>query len=505
MSNKYQNPNLVIKNVIYLFVRLLFVLIMAFYTTRLTLQVLGDEKFGIYNIVGGIITVFAIISMPIVNSLQRFFNVEFSRGIIDQNVVFNTSFKLILMMMALIAVLYETIGLYFINEIIQYPVNEKATVNIIFQILVLANLFQFLTIPYVALLFSKENMGIPATCEIIASIMKLALLFVILFIPIDVLIPYSCILFLVYFLQFVFYCVYCYIKYDESHLHNNIDVSLQKSMLSFSGWNFIESVAGISITYISNIFINVFGGILYNTAYGISKQLSSAVLQFSTSVLKAADPQITSSTATDNTSYRNRLVMTTMKISFLGIAFICIAFQIDGMLMLDIWLDKVPDYVFEFCELSLVGAVFSSIILPFRTLILATGQIKKFFLWYGILSLLAMLIMFSTLKSGMPVITAMYIIVIYGFATFLLAIFTAVRLTNMHLSMIFRELGRALIALVLCAFVYIVCHSLLNNDLLGLFISILLSFTSLIISSYMLAFDESEKNKVKNIIRKIKK
>lgn len=504
MNNKYQDSNLVVKNAIYLFLRLLFVLILAFYSTRITLQVLGDEKFGIYNIVGGTIAVFAIISMPIVNSLQRFFNVEFARGIINKNIIFNTSFKLIIIIVFFIAILYETIGLYFINFVIKYPVEEKLTVNIIFQILVVANLFQFLAVPYIALLYSKENMGIPATSEIIASIFRLLFLFVIPLIPVNVLIPYACILLFVYFIQFVFYCVYCYNKYDECNITKETDNGLQKNMLTFSIWNFIESIAGISITYISNIFINVFGGIIYNTAYGISKQLSSAVLQFSTNILKAADPQITSATATDNISYRNLLVMTTMKISFLGIAFICIAFQFDGLFMLDIWLDKVPEYAFKFCELSLIGSVFSSIILPFRTLILATGKIKRYFLCYGILSGTAMFAMFISLKIGMPVLTIMYIIVAYGFATFVLAIVNVVKLTNLRLLTILRDIGRTIIALVICVFVYYSLHQFLNNNIVSLFVNLTFSFISLAIVSYFIVLDEPEKNKIKDLIIEFK-
>ena len=186
MSYKYQNSNLVIKNGAFLFLRLLLVLFLGFFTTRLTLQVLGDEKFGIYNIVGGIIAIFAIISMPVRDSLQRFFNVEFTKEDIKPSVVFFTSVKIVKWMILIITILYESIGLYLINYVIKYPAEEQLAVNIIFQISVVSNIFGFAALPYLSLLFAKENMGVPAICEIVGAVLKILLLYLIPYIPVDI-------------------------------------------------------------------------------------------------------------------------------------------------------------------------------------------------------------------------------------------------------------------------------------------------------------------------------
>lgn len=315
MSNKFQNPNLVVKNGVFLFLRFLLVLFLGFFTTRLTLQVLGDEKFGIYNIVGGIIAIFAIISMPVRDSLQRFFNVEFSQENRAPGTVFYTSVRIVRVMIIVITFLYETVGLYLINDVIKYPATETLAVNIIFQISVIANLFGFIALPYISLLYSRENMSIPAVCEIVGAIIRICLLYLIPFVPVNVLIPYSCIFLITNIGLYLFYLVYCRSNYSDCFANNGVDKELQKNMLGFSGWSFVEAVAGIAQTYVSNVFINVFGGVLYNTAYGISKQLQNAVVSFSSNVLKASDPQITSSTATNNSVYRDQLVITTSKIS----------------------------------------------------------------------------------------------------------------------------------------------------------------------------------------------
>lgn len=504
MSNKYQNSNLVIKNGIYLFLRLLLVLFLGFFTTRLTLQVLGDEKFGIYNIVGGIIAIFAIISMPVRDSIQRFFNVEFSQEKCTPGIVFHTSIRLIWAMVLLITILYETIGIFLINYIIVYPEEETLAVNVIFQLSVLSNLFGFIALPHVALLFARENMGIPALCEIITAFIKIGLLYFIPLVPVDVLIPYAAIFLLINVGLFVFYHIYCHNKYPECFDNNNIDRTLKRNMLGFSGWTFLESVAGIALTYLSNVFINIFGGVLYNTAYGISKQLQNAVVSFASNVLKASDPQITSSTATNNFSYRDQLVMTTAKISFLGVSFAYIIFHFDGAFLLDLWLDVVPQYAFSFCDLTLLATVFASISLPFRTLIMATGKIKGYFITYGIVSLLSMVLMYIVLNLNYPILSVMYIITISSVLMFVASVLFSSHLAGLRIMFVVKNLLLSLLTLIIVGIVYLLSKSIVRSEFLGIGFAIILSTTALIIVGYMLAFNETEKIKFKQIVSKLK-
>ena len=503
MSNKYQNSNLVIKNGIYLFLRLLFVLFLGFFTTRITLQVLGDEKFGIYNIVGGIIAVFAIVSMPIRDSLQRFFNVEFTNERIKPGIVFFTSERIVRWMILIIAILYETVGLFLINFVIKYPSEEHLVVNIIFQITVLSNIYGFASLPYLSLLFAKENMGVPAICEIVGAVLKIILIYLIPYIPVDVLIPYASIFLLIHWATYVFYRWYSKHKYVEGFLIKEENLDLRKSMLSFSGWSFIEAVAGIGLTYVSNIFINVFGGVLYNTAYGISKQLQNSVVSFSSNVMKAADPQITSSTTSANDHYRNQLVLTSSKISFLVVSFIYIVFHFDGAFLLDLWLDKVPNYSLAFCDLAILATVFTSISLPYRTLIMATGRVKNYFLSYGAISLVAMVIMFIGLKLGAPIISAMYIIMLSSVLMWIVAVFFSLKYTTLSFRSVFNDFFRQLFVVVCSAITYYFVSTLFNIGFVRLLVSILTSFIVLSSLSYIIALNEAENNKIKQLISRI--
>jgi len=500
MPNQFQNPNLVIKNGAFLLFRMLFVLFLGFFATRLTLQILGDEKFGIYNIVGGIIAVFAIISLPVRDSLQRFFNVELAKEEHDPTVVFNTSKKIVFLMVLVITLLYETVGLYLINNVIQYPEEEHFAVNVIFQLSVLTNIIGFAQLPYLSLLFSRENMSIPAFCEIGGAIVKIVFIYLIVYIPVDVLIPYASIFLIINSTIYCFYSKYCRKVYHECYKNKESDKGLRKEMLSFSGWSFVEAVAGISLTYISDLFINVFGGVLYNTAYGISKQLQNAIVSFTTNVVKASEPQITSGTTTGNYNYRDQLLMTTMKLSFLFTAYVYVFFYFDGEWLLKLWLGRIPLYVVKFCELMLFSIVFTSIASPFRTLILATGKIKGYFICYGIISLVSMLCMLILLKMGFPVITVMYLIMASYTLMFVAAIFFANRVASISFLLIMKNLLLSIITIVLAGIVYYATRLFFSGGLSSVLICACVSFVTLLILTYFVALNTTEKKKLKNVL-----
>lgn len=505
MKGNIQNSNLVIRNGAYLFIRLLLVLFLSFFATRLALQVLGDEKFGIYNIVGGIIAIFAIVSMPIRDSLQRFFNVEFTRESIKPCVILRTSTRIVRWMIFLITVLYESVGLYLINGVIKYPADEQIVVNIVFQLSIITNVFGFAALPYISLLFAKENMGIPAMCEIACAVFKILMLGLISFVPVNVLVPYAGIYVLMNGMAYVFYQVYCRKYYPDCFSREKQeDKNLRKNMLSFSGWSFVEAVAGIALTYVSNIFINIFGGVLYNTAYGISKQLQDGVVAFASNVIKAADPQITSSTVASNDGYRNQLVWTTSKISFLAVAFMYVVFHFDGMLLLRVWLERVPDHVYEFANLAILGTIFTSISMPYKTLIRATGRVKVYFTTFGFVSLLSMILMAVLLKLGYPAITVMYILMADNVLMFFIGVGYSVKVTSLPLGMSLVSFLPALFAMMVSGGVYYLTKIAIGGGWMGCLLAVATSLMTLAIVGYSVALNKEEKDKIKFVVHKIR-
>lgn len=504
MRSDIKNPNLIVRNGAYLFVRLLLVMAIAFYATRLTLSVLGDEDYGINNIIGGVISVFSIISMPITGALQRFFNVEFTRQEISGRVVFCTSLRIIAILAICMTVIYETIGLYLVNEVLKYPVERKFVVNVIFQITVLTIIFHFFCMAYSSLLFSKEDMGIPATVEIIVSVLKLLFLLFIPYVPVDRLITYTTMILGVSIFQFFFYVIYCWKKHEESRWTRQKDKVLQNEILKFAGWSSINSIAGISLTYLSNIFINMFGGVLYNTAYGIASQLSHAVVSFSTNVLKAVDPQITSSTIAEQDFYRNKVTLSAIKISFYGVGFCFVVFLFYGDYLLKLWLGHVPAYVFEFCSIALLNILFTSIVLPIRTIILATGKIRIFFVNYLIIAIVANVLMYVLLHEGWPIITVMYLIMAANVGNFVSAVIIVNKLSSLTVWSIVNMTIRIVSLLILAGAILHFLQKEYENTFIGFLISMAVAFMLTLIVGYFIAVDESEKKYIYKIVRHIR-
>ena len=209
MSHIIKDPNLIVRNGIYLSLRLILVLIASFYITRLTLDILGNVDYGINNIVGGITVIFSIITMPLITTIQRFFNVEFAKDKYNETVIFNTSKRLIFSIIILLIILYETIGLYLIKNVINIPEERQTVALYVYQITVVTNLLTFLYVPYQALLFSKENMGVLAYTEVGLSLFRIILLLIVPFISFDYLISCSLILLFGHFFIFVYYYHYC--------------------------------------------------------------------------------------------------------------------------------------------------------------------------------------------------------------------------------------------------------------------------------------------------------
>ena len=501
MDNGQRNPKLILKNSTYLFLRLGVSLFIAFYTTRLTLQVLGDVDYGINSIVGGIIAMFAVISLPIVNSLQRFFNVEFSKKDIDPNIVFNTALRIILLLTVVMLLLYETIGLFFILNVIDYPVDRKSAVIAIFHIGALSSAISFLIIPFTALLFSKENMGVPATIGIIDSVLKFLLLIAIPYVPLDSLVLFSIIQLFLFIGELIFYWSYCKHLYPYIFFVKKYDLVLGKKMLSFSGWNIIESAATISITYISNIFVNVFGGVLYNTAYGLAKQLNSALMAFTMNVLKAVEPQITTATVAQDDKYRNQLLLTTIKTTMIGMGFIFLVFNFYGSFLLELWLKHVPDYSLWFCELFLLSSIFTSVFLPLLSLILAIGNVRNFFIAYGTVSLVLLFLMFLLLRNGLPVEWIMIMQCVNALAILLLSISTVSKESSLKTKTIIFVFFRCLMVLIITAMPFeLIIHFGKFEIFLSLLLSCLTSIPVLLFSMYVILLNKIEKEAIHNYI-----
>ena len=504
MNSTYRNPKLILYNGTYLFIRMLLVLVIGFYSTRLALQFLGDKDFGINNIVAGITAMFAIFSIPIVTSQQRFFNVELSKNRFSENVIFSTSVRISFYLAIFLLLLFETIGVYAINYIITIPSDRIIPVNIIFQMTAITNIISLLYIPFQAFLFSKEKMNICAIVELFMSISKLLFLFVVPFISIDHLISYTGIYLIIAIVSFIIYRIYFKIHFKSIRYQIKGNKTLFREMINFSGWNMIESVSGIVITYGSNIIINIFGGVLYNTAYGISKQLSDGVNNFTVNILKATEPQITNSHITNDWAYRDRLVRLAVKSSLVITGFITIVYFNEGLNFLTLWLVDVPNYVLDFSIIYICSSVFTSINLPLRSLIIANGTIKLYFSIYGILSITILLLAYILLNCHFPIELMMYLILLHSCLFFLLSLYILRKTIRFNVSLLLKDVLLASIVLVLVFCIYTWLKKIVVIKIVGILTSFFISMVVILILTYFVLLESTEKMFIKKILKKIR-
>lgn len=496
MQYQNRNPKLVIKNAALLVMRFFLTMLLSFYTTRVTLQILGDIDYGINNIIGGLISMFAVVSMPLTNALQRYFNVELAKGELDIKLVFNTSFRICVYITLLLIVLFETLGLYLVNYVLEYPCQRVFAVNVSYQITSLITLITFFTIPFSALLYSKEKMGFPATVELVSNVLKLIFLLFLPFIKGDDLILYTCSLLVVSFIQIGGLAFYC-IKRLNIRLGINYETSLFKDMLKFSGWNSVESLAGISLTYLSNILINVFGGVLFNTANGLARSVTNAVSSFTTNVIKAVEPQITSSTVLHDTHYRDKLLLTTIKVSAIFTALVAIYFSIDGDRFLSLWLGNVPQYTFIFCKILLISSVFSTVILPLRTMIIASGEIKSYFIVYGVISSFVLIVMFVVLKMGLNVMSVPILCAFATFCNLLSAMYHSFKKCSLSRRIFFSNILRILAVVSVVAIVANIAHVVLIDKSWVFISDFFICVCVVLLSTYFLGVSKDERSFIK--------
>ena len=502
-----KNPKLIVKNALLLLTRFFLSMLLSFYSTRLTLQVLNDVDYGINNIIGGLISMFAVVSLPITTSLQRYFNVELAKNEIEINVVFNTSLRMILYLIAIMILLYETIGLYVVWYVLDYPVERAFAVEVSYQITALVTILSFLTIPFMALFYAKEMMGLPAGIELIGNVFKILFLFAIPYLGEDMLILFTIATCLISFIQLIVFYTYSKYKMPEIRLKWIYDKGLYKSMLKFSGWNSIESVAGISLAYLSNILINVFGGVVDSTAEGLSRSITNAVLSFTTNVMKAVEPQITSATVLGDNRYRDELVCLSIKISMLATCFVSILFYYDGYYFLGLWLGHVPLYAYEFCFVMITASIFSTIILPLRSLIMAKGKVKSYFTTYGIIAFCVITIMFILLKIGFDAIVVVYFCAVASLMNLLSAIFHACYLTKMNIKVFLSELGRVAVVAILMLAAYYSAHAYLFvcSSLSSIVISSTITIFTMMVSMGLFGLNTTERNILREKIRYFRK
>lgn len=310
------NNKRIAKNTLFLYFRMLFMMLVSLYTNRIVLDKLGVTDFGIYNVVGGIVVMLGFLSGCMSNSVQRYLSYEIGRGDNERvGRVFNVSLMVHVCIAVLVLIAMECGGLWYLNNYINIPASRMDAANWAFQCSLFATLVTILQVPYNAIIISKEKMDVFAYISILEATFKLLIVYVLAISAFDKLKLYSVLIALVTLGVLLMYQLYCKRKFAETKLHFTKDWALFKELVSFSGWNMLSEVAWTFIGPGVNLILNSFYGPVVNAARGLAEQVNSAVSRFVANSQTAVNPQLIKLYATDEIQEMKRLLFRSMRSS----------------------------------------------------------------------------------------------------------------------------------------------------------------------------------------------
>ena len=414
MGENLHRGNRIAKNTLMLYVRMFVLMLVGLYTSRVVLAALGENDFGIYNVVGGVVAMFTVISGALNSAVQRFITFEMGKG--DEgklNKVYSTAVLIQLMLALIVVALAEPVGLWFIDNKMTIDPSRIPAARMVLHFSLLAFVINLMSVPQMASITAHEKMSAYAVIGMLDGFLRLAVAFLIQRSPIDRLVYYSALMAGVVLIVRAAYGLYCRLNFPECHFKPVFDRPLIKEMFSFAGWNFIGVTSGVLREHGGNILVNLFSGPAVNAARGVAVQLNGAVQGFVTNFMTAVNPQITKSYASGEKEYMFSLVRKSSKMSFCLLLLLALPVIFNAEFILGLWLRDVPAHSALFVQLFLIFALSESLSNPMITAMLATGNIRNYQLVVGGLQLLNVPVSYVFLKLGAaPEVTVVVAIVL---------------------------------------------------------------------------------------------
>ncbi len=389
ISNSQSNNRRIAKNTVLLYFRTLFIMMITLYTSRVILNQLGVEDYGIYNVVGGVVAMFSVISAALSSAISRFITFELGRGDTYRlSTIFSTSINIQVGISLIVLLLGEIIGVYFLNCKMSIPLERISAANWVFQCSLITFCINLVSVPYNACIIAHERMSAFAYISILEAALKLVICYMLIISPWDKLIFYSVLIVAVSVIIRFTYSIYCNIYFEESHYKWKYDKAILREMTSFAGWNFFTNVVYVFNTQGVSLLINIFFGVTLNATRGIASQVESAVMQFVNNFTTAINPQITKCYAAGEKEQMFTLICRGAKFSYLLLLIFALPLMIETEYILTLWLKIVPELTVIFVRLTLISVMVNILGNSCYTACMATGNIKRYVIWVTFVGLL---------------------------------------------------------------------------------------------------------------------
>ena len=495
MSDTTANNKRIAKNTMLLYFRMFLMMAISLYTSRVVLKVLGVEDFGIYNVVGGIVSMMGVINGAMSVSTQRYLTFELGKGDnIRLKQVFSMCLTIYMMLGALLIILSESIGIWFLNTQLVIPAERMTAANWVFQFSIFSTVFSLLTNPYNAVIISHEKMGVYAYISILDALLKLGIVYMLLVVPYDKLQFYGSLMLLIHILNFFLYWYYCHRNYCESKYKFYWEKGLFKTLLSYTGWNLFGSFSGVAKGQGLNIILNMFFTPAVNAARGIAYQVNSTVSQFFTNFYTAVRPQITKYYAQNDLDNMFKLVFRSSKFSYFLILVISLPLIIEAPYVIQLWLGQIPEHVVPFMRLIIVITAVDAMATPLMTTAHATGKIALYQSIVGTMTILIVPISYVFLKVGCGPLVVFVVSFAVSTINLFLRLWVVKRLVNFP---VWNYIGQVFLV---CIFVTVlssvfplIAHHFLEERLLSFLIVCMLSVLSTLFAIYLAGLSSNER------------
>lgn len=434
MANNQSNSKRIAKNTLILYFRMIFLMVISLYTSRVVLATLGVNDFGIYNVVGGFVSMFSVLRAGLISATQRFITFELGRG--DEKALkstYSSSMQIYIMISIIIVIAAESLGIWFIQNKMVIPTDRLFAAQWVFQLSLLTLVIGLISNPQNALIIAHEKMGAFAYISIYEAVAKLLIVYVLTIGGMDKLILYAILMCLVQISLRIIYGIYCKRNFEEAKFSFHIDWDRIKKIYGFTGWSMFGGLASIGFTQGLNMLLNVFFNPAINAARGISVQVQNVINHFATNFQTAINPQIIKSYASNELDYMYKLIFASSKFSFYLILFLALPVMMETEQILSLWLKEVPEYASIFFRLMIITTMIDGISNPIMRSVDASGNIRNYQLIVGGILLCIVPIAYIVLKLGGEPYTVFVVHIIMGLIAFAMRLRLANRLTGIPL------------------------------------------------------------------------
>ncbi len=496
MSEISSNNKRIAKNTMMLYFRMLITMFVGLFTSRVVLQALGVEDYGIYNVVGGVVALFSFINGGMVSATQRYITFELGRGNEQQlSKVFSTSIQIHALISLIVLILSETIGLWFLYERLVIPDERLNAAFWVYQCSIIVCIVNIMSVPYNADIVAHEKMSAFAYISILQVILKLLIVYLLYISPWDKLIVYATLLLIVQLFIRWIYARYCKKHFQESHYKHHIDKSLFKEMFSFAGWSFWGNFASMLYSQGLNMMLNIFFGPIVNAARGIAIQVQGVIQGFVGNFQIALNPQITKNYANNDLAQMHNLMFRSARLSFFLLFFLALPVLLEADYILQLWLKTYPEETVVFMRWIIGVSLIYTIANPCIIANQATGKVKVYQAVVGGILLLILPISYIVLKLGAPAYSVFIVHFCVECIAQLARMLMLRKLIDLPLRAYFKNIYLPIILVVLISIILpIYIHNQLTEGFLRLIYVGLTSVVSVGVTIFILGLTKGERS-----------